>query len=188
MSPFRRENAYELSAIMLRLPLAGCLRCSCHDKRDETRMLGVGLAISDRGVCVHWLCEMRLCSGLCRLLRFSRLVPSSGSLHAWRWRRLPLRCAGGPALLPQAPPELERLLPADLSAVFQQRLRLIGDPLAAGHLQALAPPVPTGGPKMQHLAPIAEPGLPGCGDRLRPPPEPTRADGSGLRSSCGSGG
>lgn len=123
--------------------------------------------------------------------------PAAALSGGWR-RRIPLRRAGSPTLPPQAPPELQGLLPAEFPAVFEQGLRLVGDPFAAGHLQGLAPAVPAGRAEMQDVLAIADPALlrrerrsRPIGDvhePLRPPPAPSPAGGSGLRSSCGSDG
>ncbi|MFI0403679.1 MAG: hypothetical protein ACH34U_12295 [Cyanobium sp.] len=56
-------------------------------------------------------------------------------------------------------PELDGLLSADLSAMLEKGGGLPRDQFTAGQLQRLAPSVPTGRPKMQHLASIADPSI-----------------------------
>ena len=79
----------------------------------------------------------------------------------------PLRRTGFPALLLFAPPELDRLLTAELLAAFEQRHRLIRQQLSGCQLQPLHPAIPAGGPKVQNLPSVADPALPGRERRPR---------------------
>ncbi|MFM7465945.1 MAG: hypothetical protein ACKO28_10845 [Cyanobium sp.] len=56
-------------------------------------------------------------------------------------------------------PELDGLLPADLSPMLEKGGGLTRDQFTAGELQRLAPSIPTGWPEMQHLASIADPSI-----------------------------
>ena len=59
----------------------------------------------------------------------------------------------------QGLPERDGFHPAQLPAEFEERSLLARKPLAAGHVQGLAPPIPAGCSEMQHLATIADPAI-----------------------------
>ncbi len=64
-----------------------------------------------------------------------------------------------PVLLTLISPELEGPLPPELQPPFQQRYGLIRQQLTHGDFQLLIPAVPAAGPKVQHPAAVADPGL-----------------------------